>query len=212
MAKASVYQLTAGSWTGLTDVCDGQVCCHSARMTIRATADWRRRRRRCKAVVPPCGPNEYRTETEATARWWFRRVARTSTARRPAATARRWFRRGPNEYRTETGGDCEAVVRRGTNEYRTETGGACTPNTEATGVFTDRAGLKTAVNDIGGGGGARGDRGVGRVARRRSIERLPVQDDVQLGLNWDTSKVTNMRYTFQGATSFNQPLDWDTSR
>ena len=30
--------------------------------------------------------------------------------------------------------------------------------------------------------------------------------------NWDTSKVTNMRFMFKGATSFNQPLNnWDVS-
>ena len=30
-------------------------------------------------------------------------------------------------------------------------------------------------------------------------------------LAWDTSQVTNMRFTFRGAEAFNQLLAWDTS-
>ncbi|KAL1495256.1 hypothetical protein AB1Y20_017117 [Prymnesium parvum] len=30
-------------------------------------------------------------------------------------------------------------------------------------------------------------------------------------LNWDTSSVTSMWWMFAGASSFNQPLNWDTS-
>ena len=31
-------------------------------------------------------------------------------------------------------------------------------------------------------------------------------------LDWDMSKVTNMKFTFFDAKAFNQPLAWDTAR
>ena len=41
--------------------------------------------------------------------------------------------------------------------------------------------------------------------------RLKVGASFNRDLNWDTSQVTSMDSTFQGADAFNSELDWDTS-
>ena len=58
-----------------------------------------------------------------------------------------------------------------------------------------------------GGGDARADRGVDvRVDDLSNVFQV-----TNAQLNWDTSKVTNMRATFNQAKAFNHPLAWDTS-
>ena len=84
---------------------------------------------------------------------------------------------------------------------------------EASGVFTDRAGLKAAVDDLATAEATHGPIAgwdVSRVDDMSSLfqNKVACNSDVS---KWDTSKVTSLEYTFNGAWAFNQPLVWDTS-
>ena len=87
---------------------------------------------------------------------------------------------------------------------------------EASGVFTDRAGLKTAVDAwVADAGAAEPTYGaiagwdVSRVDDMQEVFESRKTFNSQL--NWDTSRVKNMKSTFQDAEAFNQELAWDTS-
>ena len=84
---------------------------------------------------------------------------------------------------------------------------------EASGVFTDRAGLKAAVDDLATAEATHGPIAGWDVSRVDDTSRLFYQKDTfneAIG-SWDTSRVTTMQQTFTYAEAFNQPLVWDTS-
>ena len=85
---------------------------------------------------------------------------------------------------------------------------------EASGVFADRAGLKAAVDDLATAEATHGPIAGWDVSRVDDLSGLfqtkgRCNSDVS---KWDTSKVTSMQRTFESAASFNQRLDWDTSK
>ena len=110
---------------------------------------------------------------------------------------------------------------------------------EASGVFTDRAGLMAAVDDLATAEATHGPIAGWDVSRVDDMSLLflsktTFNDDIgawdtsqvtnmlqtfwsaeafnaQIG-GWDTSKVTNMAKAFDKASAFNQALEWDTSR
>ena len=84
------------------------------------------------------------------------------------------------------------------------------------GVFTDKAPLKTAVDEWAADAsaaeathGAISGWDVSRVDDLSNVFQGKMTFNAQL--NWDTSKVTNMYATFNQAKAFNHPLAWDTS-
>jgi len=88
------------------------------------------------------------------------------------------------------------------------------PAEAASGVFTDRAGLKAAVDDLSVAEATHGPIAGWDVSRVDDMSDLFCQMstfNAAIGA-WDTSSVTTMESTFQVARAFNQQLDWDTSK
>ena len=88
---------------------------------------------------------------------------------------------------------------------------------EASGVFTDRAGLKAAV-DAWVADAEAAEATYGAIAGW-DVSRVDDMSEVFMSkttfnsqLNWDTSRVKTMYRTFRSAAAFNSELVWDTSQ
>ena len=82
------------------------------------------------------------------------------------------------------------------------------------GVFTDKATLKAAVDDLPTAEATHGPIAgwdVSRVDDMSFLLNAKTTFNAQIG-GWDTSRVTNMGWTFQYMVAFTQPLVWDTSK